>query len=117
MSREFYQKPQSKMPTFTGARPNPPPWSAQVVAWLSTELGTCVPSASSTTGKPLWLDAVLLSTSTMTPTFSLLRRQMTGVLITSLGKSHAVTHHVADKASQGVQRPPSLRACSEGTWR
>ena len=105
------------MPTFTEARPYSPPWSAQVSAWPSTGLDTCVPSASSTTGTPLWLDAVLLSTSTMTPTFSLLRRQVTGVLITSLGKSHAVTHHVADEATQGVQHPPSLRAFLEGTWR
>ena len=53
----------------------------------------------------------------VSPTFSLLRRQVTGVLITSLGKSHAVTHHVADEATQGVQHPPSLRAFPEGTWR
>lgn len=69
-----------------GARPKPPPWSAQVVAWPSTGLGTCVPSASSTTGKPLWLDAVLLSTSTMNAHLLPPPQADDRVLITSWGR-------------------------------
>lgn len=38
----------------------------------------------STTGKPLWLEEVSLRMSTTVPTRSILRRQVTGVLITSL---------------------------------
>ena len=54
---------------------------------------TCVASGLlSTTGKPLWLEEVSLRMSTTVPTRSILRRQVTGVLMTSLQGRLGVKH-------------------------
>lgn len=60
-------------------------WPPQLHPLPSSSQPTCVVSGLlSTTGKPLWLEEVSLRMSTTVPTRSILRRQVTGVLITSL---------------------------------
>lgn len=69
-----------------GKEEGPTPWQAPQLHPLTRGAQpTCVVSGLlSTTGKPLWLEDVSLRMSTTVPTRSILRRQVTGVLITSL---------------------------------
>lgn len=59
-------------------------WSDLWKGWVWLSGTSSFPETCTTTGKPLWLVDVLLRMSTMVPTFSILFRQVTGELITSL---------------------------------
>lgn len=87
-----------------GHIPIPPPAGTQPT-WVLLGL-------LSTTGKPLWLEEVSLRMSTTVPTRSILRRQVTGVLMTSLqgrvGGNNSVAAHpkLTPPRTQHLPAPP-----------
>lgn len=83
----------------------------QLYALASSTHTTCVASGLlSTTGKPLWLEEVSLRMSTTVPTRSILRRQVTGVLMTSLQGRLSVKH--SPTAACPKYPPQYTRLCS-----
>lgn len=75
-----------------------------------------LPETFTTTGKPLWLVDVLLRVSTMVPTFSILFKQVTGELITSLDGGDRGRKCEEGEGQWGRWRDKSKLGGSQSEW-